>query len=107
MSASVRVPSTGRLISVKSVPSQAKVTLTFARKLDEMADEQPSAPVVKSLNQIFYPPRSTNPSYFQISNLSESVQFSFSAQYTTMLPMFSGDGYAYWFLSEFEEICSM
>ena len=39
MSIWARVPSSGRLICVKSVPSQTEVILTFALKLDEMVDE--------------------------------------------------------------------
>jgi len=61
----------------------------------------------RSLNQIFYPPRSTNPSCFQTPQLGGDVQFSFSPQYTTILPKFSVDGDAYLFLSEFDEVCSM
>jgi len=64
MSVSVRVPSSGRLIRVESALSQPKVTLTFAFKLDEIGNEQPPTLAVRSLNYIFYPPRSTNPSCF-------------------------------------------
>jgi len=107
MSVWVRVPSSGRLIRVEYVPSQTKVTPTFALKLDEMADEQPPASATRSLNQIFYPPRSFNPSCCQILNLGGNVQFDFSPQYTTILPKFSKDGDEYLFLSELEEVCSM
>ena len=73
-----------------------------------MAEEQvPPHPEPRSLNQIFYPPRSTNPSCFQIPDVGENVQFAFSPQYTTMLPKFSGEGDAYLSLREFEEVCSM
>jgi len=75
-----------------------------------MVEEQPQPPVrpvPRSLNQIFYLPRSTNPSCFQTPDLGENVQFAFSPQYTTMLPKFSREGDAYLFLSEFEEVCSV
>jgi len=107
MSVLVRQPTCGRLIRV--VGTQAHITpnptFTFA---PNMAEERVlPLPEPRSLNQIFYPPRFTNPSCFQISDLGENVQFAFSPQYTTMLPKFSGEGGAYLFLSEFEEVCSM
>jgi len=71
------------------------------------AERAPPPPVPRSLNQIFYLPRSINPSCFQIPDLGENVQFAFSPQYTTMLPEFSGEGDAYLFFSKFEEVCSM
>jgi len=97
----------GRLIRVEG--TQAHITpnptFTFA---PNMAEERvPPPPKPRSLNQIFYPPSSTNASYFQILDLGENVQFAFSSQYTTMLPKFSGEGDAYLFLSEFEKVRSM
>jgi len=83
------------------------MTLTFALILNEMANKQPVALVARSLNQIFHPPSSTNPSCFQIPNLRGNVQFTFSPQYKIILPKFSERGDAYLFLSEFEEVCSM
>jgi len=71
-----------------------------------MVEEQAQGPL-HSPNQIFYLLRSTNPSFFQIPQLSEDVQFSFCPQYATVLPKFSGDGDVYLFLSEFEDVCSM
>ena len=78
MSVGVRVPNSRRLVRVEIVPSQTEVTVTFAPNLDEMTDEQPTALMVRSLDQIFYPSRSINPSCFQILDLGENVQFVFS-----------------------------
>jgi len=107
MSVWVREPTCGRLIRVEG--TQAHITpnptFTFAPNIAE--ERVPPPPEPRSLNKIFYPPRSTNPSCFQISNLGENVQFAFIPQYTTMLPKFSGEGDAYLFLSVFEEVCSM
>jgi len=112
MSVWTRSPSCERLIRVER-PSHNLVILTIAREPNEMVDKQaqgpphPLSPAPRSLNQIFYPSRSTNLFDFQIPQLDRDVQFSFSPQYTTMLAKFSEDGDAYLFLSEFEEVCSM
>ena len=91
-------------------PPCLEVTQPIALKLEEIAREQAQGPPPmkqRSLNQIFYPPRSTNPCCFQESTLGGDVQFAFSPQYTAMLPKFTGNGDAYLFPNEFQEVCSM
>jgi len=97
MSVWVRVPSGGRLIRVEIAPFQTKMTPILALKFDETADEKlPSAPA-KCLNQIFYPPRSTNLSCFQIPNLCEmpnlplvpNAQLCFLNLVEMMMPTYS------------------
>jgi len=107
MSVWVREPTCGRLIRVVGTQAQITPNPTFTFTSNMAEERVPPPPEPRSLNQIFYPPRSTNPSSFQIPDLGENVQFAFSPQYTTMLPKFSGEGDAYLFFSEFEEVCSM
>jgi len=70
-------------------------------------EDQAPLPPERSLNQIFYPPRSTNASCFRAPERGKEVQFVFSPQNTTMLPKFFSDGDVCLFLSEFEEVCLM
>ena len=85
------------------------IALDPKEMMEEQAQWPPYPPLLtpRSLNQIFYPPRSINPSCFQIPELGGDVRFTFSPQHTTTLPKFSGDGVAYLFLSEFEEVYSV
>jgi len=61
----------------------------------------------RTLSDIFYPPRTTLPSYFVMPNLAPNVTFKLKAHYSQMLPKFTGLGDAYLFLMEFEEACSL
>jgi len=102
MSAWTRSPSCGRLIRVERPPHTWAI-VSIALNPEEMVEEQPQGPphppslTPKSLNQIFHLLRSISPSCLQIPHLGGDVQFSFSPQYTTMLPKFSEDGDAYLF----------
>ena len=69
MSVWVKVSSSGRLIRVESVRSQAKITSIFALKLDKMLDEQPHASAVSSLTQILYPLKFLIPHVFKSRTL--------------------------------------
>ena len=90
MSAWTRSPSCGRRILVEQ-PSHTRANPTGTFNHKEIEEEQaqgpslPPPPNPRGLNQIFYLRRSTNPSCFQIPQLSGNVQFSFSPQYPTML----------------------
>jgi len=58
------------------------------------------------VNDIFYPPRTTIPSCFNISAL-ENITLELKNRYAHMLPKFTGIEDAYLFLREFKEVCSM
>ena len=60
---------------------------------------------VRTHNDIFYLPRTTTSSCFNILAL-ENVTLELKPQYTHTLPKFTGKEDAYLFLGEFEEICS-
>jgi len=60
----------------------------------------------RSLSDIFYPPRTTMPSCFNLADLGPTVTFDL-IPYTQMLPKFTGLEDAYLFLREFEDVCSM
>jgi len=63
-------------------------------------DDQVPSPPQRSLNQIFYLPRSTSPSHFQNPKLGKDALFAFSLQY--MLPKFFTDRDAYLSITKFE-----
>jgi len=82
MSVWVRDPTCGRLIRVRVESTQVhNPSSPIFTTTPNMAEEQVSPPLgPRSLNQIFYPLRSTNPSCFHISDLGENVQFAFNPQ---------------------------
>jgi len=61
----------------------------------------------RPLNDIFYPPRTTLPSCFNLPDLRPNGIFELRSHYTQMLPKFTCLEDAYLFLREFEEVCSM
>jgi len=61
----------------------------------------------KPLNEIFYPSRTTLPSYFNLPDLGLEVTFELRPHYTQMLPKFTCFADANLFLREFEEVCSL
>ena len=69
-------------------------------RIEKMAQE-------RSLNNIFYPPRTTLPSCFNLHDLGSNVSFKLRSHYTQMLAKFTSLEDAYLFLSKFEEVCSM
>ena len=79
MSVWVRDPKRRRLIRIEPEP---KPELQFKPKL-KMAQERP-------LNDIFYPPRTTLPSCFNLPDLEPNVTFELRPHYTQMLPKFTG-----------------
>ena len=101
MSAWTRSPSYGGSICVERPPHTWAIP-TIALDPTEMVEEQaqgptrPYLPAPMKLNQIFYTPRSINPSCFQVPQPRGDVQFSFISQYRTMFPKLSRDGDAYY-----------
>ena len=61
----------------------------------------------RALNEIFFSPRSTLPSCFNLPALGANVNLKLEPHYIQMLPTFTGLEDAYLFLSEFEEVCNM
>jgi len=68
----------------------------------------------RPLNEIFYPPRTILPSYFNLPGLGPEVTLELRPHctqlrphYTQRLPKFTGLEDAYLFLRKFEEVCSM
>ena len=60
----------------------------------------------RALNEIFYPPRSTLPSYFNLPALGANVNLKLEPHYIQMFPKFTRLEDAYLFLSEFEQVCN-
>ena len=62
----------------------------------------------KVLMDFCYLPRSSNPSCIKLPSTSED-EFELKPSYIAMLPKFSGldTDYAYLFIREFEEVCTM
>jgi len=96
MSSWSQLPSCGRLICAERPPHTLAIP-TIALYLEELPEEQPkSLPISPSDSKEpysnIYPSRLANPACFQIPELSGDVYFSFSHQYTAMLPKFDRDG---------------
>ena len=87
MSAWTWLPSCGGLTHVETPPPHTLANPIIAFDFEEMVKEQaqgsPYSPHLapRSLDQIFYPPGSTNSSCFQIPQLNGNVQFAFSSQH--------------------------
>jgi len=59
----------------------------------------------RPLDEIFFPRRSTLPSYFNLPAFGANVNLKLGPHYGQMLPQFIGLEGACLFLSEFEEVC--
>ena len=59
------------------------------------------------MNEIFYPPRSTLPSCFNLPALGTNVNLKLEPHYIQMLLKFTGLEDGYLFLSELKEVCNM
>lgn len=69
---------------------------------DNMGDETPP----RTLNDIFYPARSSQPSCFVLPAIRGNVNFELKHHNIVLLPKFSGVEDPYLFLREFDEICA-
>jgi len=97
----IREPKRERLVRSELdtlLESELEPKLEF--EFQETAQERP-------LSDIFYPPRTTLPSCFNLHDLGSNVSFKLRSHYTQMLAKFTSLEDAYLFLSKFEEVCSM
>ena len=91
----IREPKRRRLTRIKPEPEL---------KYEKMAGQERNE---RALNKIFYPPRSTLSSCFNLPALSTNMNLKLEPHYIQMLPKFTGLEDAYLLLREFEEVCNM
>ena len=93
----VREPKRRRLTRIELDPEPE-------RKTERMAEQDRTE---RPLNEIFFLPRSTLPSCFNLPALGANVNLKLEPHYIQMLLKVTGLKGAYLFLSEFEEVCNM
>ena len=90
----VREPKRRRLTRIELDP-EPEPELKTERMAEQDRTERP-------LNEIFFPPRSTLPSCFNLPALGANVNLKLEPHYIQMLPKFTGLEDAYLFLSEYD-----